>query len=355
MRQDAKGPQAPLENIPRFDRPLSWSVPVARLGRHVVRLHVTLLATIVVVMIRAAWNVGDNAFVFGPWLATLVLASMIVVVGLHEVATVLVSRRLGGDMPELVLQPLGGIDEGRLPPGWRAALLVGAVGPLLAATLAVASAIVVVVGTGFESGGSVLRLSGIYSPLVAASPWLEGVFVFGAVAAIVSMANLMPAPPFRGAVILESLLRPQVGAAAARRAVRRIGLGAIVVLAAVGIVTLELVPVLIAMLCGAAWQREWLRQRTMEEALATQEQQTFDLRHDAMFDQEEADAEADLQRRRQEAEALRLGRENRDLDAVLEKIAQEGIESLDARERRILSRATARRRSSREDDEPDTI
>ena len=355
MRRGSAGPYVPLGNVPRFDQPLSWSVPVARLGRHIVRLHVTLLATIVVVMIRAAWHVGDTAFMLGPWLAAVALASMLVVVFLHEVVTVLVSRRFGGDMPDLILQPLGGLDEGRLPPGWRPALLVAVAGPLLAAVLALLAAVIVVVGTGFEAGGSVLRFSGIYSPLVASSLWLEGVFVFGAVAAMVSLANLIPSPPFRGALILESMLRPQIGAAAARRAVRRIGLGSIILLAVVGVITLELVPVLVAMFCGAAWQREWVRLRTMEEVLAAKEPSTFDARHDAMLDQEEAEAEDDHRRRRRDAEELRVGRENRDLDEVLDKIAREGIDSLDAKERKILARATARRRSSQPEQDPDTI
>lgn len=355
MRDQGPGPQMRLGNVPRFDQPLSWSVPVVRLGRHVIRFHAVLLATVVVVMIRAAWHVGDAAFILGPWLAAVALGSMLVLVTVHEVATVLVSRRLGGDMPDVILQPLGGLDEGRLPPGWRASLLVGMAGPLTTATIAVLAAIVVVAGTGFDTGGSVLRLDGIYSPLVARSPWLEAVFVFGAVAALISLANLIPSPPFRGAVMLESMLRPQIGAAAARRTVRRIGLGAIVLLAVVGVIGLTLVPVLIAIFCGAAWQREWIRQRTLEEVLAAEEPEAFDVRHDAMLDQEEAAAEEDHRRRRLEAEALRVGRENRDLDDVLDKIAREGMEALDARERKILSRATARRRSTRRADGPDTI
>lgn len=319
------------------------------------RAHVTLLATVVVVMIRAAWHVGDSAFALGPWLAAIALLAMLIVVLVHELTTMLVSRRLGGDMPELVLQPLGGLDEGRLPPGWRASLLVGLAGPLSTALLALVAAAILVAATGFDAGGSVLRFSGIYSPIVATSPALESVFVFGAVAAVVSLANLIPAPPFRGAVILESMLRPQMGAGASRRAVRRLGVGAIVVLAVVGIVGLQLVPVLVAMLCGAAWQREWIRQRTMEEVLASEEPRTFDARHDAMLDQEDAQAEADLKRRRRDAEEMRVDRENRNLDQVLDKIAQEGISSLDARERRVLARATERRRAPRRDEDPDTI
>ena len=91
MRGGERARQSLRRNIPRFDQPLSWSVPIARGGRRVVRAHVTLLATVVVVMIRAAWHVGDSAFALGPWLAAIALLAMLIVVLVHELATMLVS------------------------------------------------------------------------------------------------------------------------------------------------------------------------------------------------------------------------------------------------------------------------
>lgn len=331
---------------PRFDEPLSWSVPVARLGDTVIRVHAILLATIIVVLIRAAWHAGDDAFPLGPRLAAILLGSMVVVVVLHEVVTLAAMRRLGGDLPEIVLQPLGGLDDGVSPPGWRRAATAAIVGPLSAATIALVAAIVVVAATGGAASPGGWGLSGIYSPAVASSGWLEAIYLLGAVATVVAFANLLPAPPFRGRLLVESFLRAHLGPTRARRASLRLGAATAVVLAVVGILGLWLPPVLVAVMCGAALLREHRRDAAVIEAFADDAAYSVaDLRADAAVEQDEADAEAALDRRRREDEAERLRRENEELDRVLDKIASEGIDALDRHERRILSRATRRRQS----------
>lgn len=334
---------------PRFDEPLSWSVPVARVGDTVIRVHAILLATIVVVLIRAAWHAGDDAFPLGPRLAAILLGSMTGVVLIHELATRWVTRRLGGDLPEIVLQPLGGLDDGVAPPGWRRAASAAIVGPLSAATIAVLAALVVVIATGGAAAPGGWSLSGIYSPAVAASGWLEAIYLLGAVATVVAAANLLPVPPFRGRLLVEAFLRSHLGPTRARRTSLRLGAATAVVLAVVGILGLWLPPVLVAGMCGAALLREHRRDAAILDAFADDEAfSVADLRADAAVDQDEADAEASLEQRRREDDDARRRRENAELDRVLDKIAVEGMEALDRHERRILSRATRRRRSADE-------
>lgn len=332
---------------PRLEEPLSWSVPVARLGDTTIRVHAFLLATIIVVLIRAAWHAGDDAFPLGPRLAAIMLGSMVGVVFLHELVTLWAMRRLGGDLPEIVLQPLGGLDDGVAPPGWRRTATAAIVGPLTAVTIAVAAAIVVVAVTGGAASPGGWSLAGIYSPAVAASGWLEAVYLLGAVASVIAFANLLPAPPFRGRLLLEALLRPQLGPTRARRATMRLGAATAIVLAVVGILGLWLPPVLVAVMCGAALLREHRRDTAVVEAFGGEDAITIaDLRTDAAVEQDEADAEASLERKRREDEADRRREENDELDRVLDKIATEGLEALDRQERRILDRATRRRRQS---------
>ena len=119
IERDLDGGLHPGGDPPRFDQPLSWSVPVLRIGSTILRVHASFLAVIVVVLVRAAWNTSQETFPLGPWLAGILLASLVTVVLLHELITLLVTRRLGGDLPEIVLQPLGGLDDGFPPRSWR--------------------------------------------------------------------------------------------------------------------------------------------------------------------------------------------------------------------------------------------
>ena len=86
-RNDPERVEESRRVLPRGQDPLTWSVPVARLGSVTVRLHAILLATILVVLVRAAWHTGDDAFFLGPRPAFILLGSMLVVVTIHELAT----------------------------------------------------------------------------------------------------------------------------------------------------------------------------------------------------------------------------------------------------------------------------
>ncbi len=334
---------------PRFDEPLSWSVPIARLGTTVLRAHALLLGTIIVVFVRAAWHSGEDAFPLGPRLAAIMLAAMVLVVTVHEIVTLLALRRFGGDLPEIVLQPLGGLDDGVPPPGWRRAAVAAMVGPLTAATIAALAAVVVAVGTRGGSGTTGWSLPGLHSPAIAGSPWLEATRLLGSVATVVAFANLLPAPPFRGRLLVESLLRPHLGPTRARRTTFRIGVATAIVVGVAGIVSLWLPVFLVAGLCGLALLREHRRDAAVIDAFADDGAMTIaDLRADAALEQDEADAAADLERRRREQMVQRIEAENAELDRVLDKIAEHGMEALDRQERRILDRATRRRREDRD-------
>jgi hypothetical protein len=262
------------------------------------------------------------------------------------VVTLLVTRRLGGDLPEIVLQPLGGLDDGVPPPGWRRAAIAAMVGPLTAATIAAVAAAVVAIGAG-RGGGTGWSLPGLHSPAVAGSPWLEATRLLGSVAIVVAFANLLPAPPFRGRLLVEALLRPHLGPTRARRATFRLGIATAVLVGVAGIVTLWLPVFLVAGLCGLTLLREHRRDTEVLEAFTDDGAYSIaDLRTDAALEQDEAEARSDLARRRREQDAERLAAENAELDRVLDKIAVQGIDALDRHERRVLDRATRRRRAS---------
>ena len=331
-------------NPPSFDQPLSWSVPLLRLGSTILRVHAFLLAVIVVVLVRAAWNANHESFALGPWLAGIFLASLLVVVTIHELVTLLVTRRLGGDLPEIVLQPLGGLEDGIPPRNWRRCVVMALAGPLSATCISVLALIILAI---FSNDSAVTHLwssSPLYAPQLASSAWLEATFVLGRVALVVAAANLLPVPPFRGRLLMQSMLRPQVGNRSATIITRRIGIVIAILLFVVGVLGRWLELVLVAAMCGAAIQRR-ARQDRISQAL-----DEAALVEDAMpalepFGQpSEYEDLVELTTDPQiEASRASSGEED-DLDRILRKISTSGIESLDADERRLLDQATRRRR-----------
>ena len=348
IERDLDGGLHPGGDPPRFDQPLSWSVPVLRIGSTILRVHASFLAVIVVVLVRAAWNTSQETFPLGPWLAGILLASLVTVVLLHELITLLVTRRLGGDLPEIVLQPLGGLDDGFPPRSWRRAVLVAMAGPMAVTGLSIVALVILSVVSEEAVPIRPWSRTGIYSPLLASSPWLEATFVFGQVALVVAAANLLPAPPFRGRLLLQSLLRPQVGNRSAVIITRRIGMAVVVMLFAIGVVTLSLPLVLVAAMCAAALQRRNRGDRVSEAvdhavAIPAPSEAPMSLDAPTTF-QTPTIGDTDLDETEEPRADIVTPPEELDLDKILKKISESGIESLDADERSILDKATRRRR-----------
>ena len=339
-------------SAPRFGDPLTWSVPVFRLGGTVVRAHAVLLGTVVTILFRAGWFAGDSSFLLGPLPASIFLASLCGCVFIHEYVTMLVARRLGGDMPEIVLQPLGGMETLALPDDWRSALLVAASGPLVTLVLAVAAMAGLLYGTTVTPSPDPFGFTGIYSPEVAGSAWLESLYLFGVAAILVSGANMLPAAPFRGGAILEAVFRPRVGNARARRYAHRVGVFATVGLGIVGVLSLNAAVVLIALLSAACLHHEHRRLEAVADAVGGGDPEVVDLRIDALLDQQSAEADAASIREEDERRIAAVDAAEAEMDLILAKINAQGLASLDASERAVLDAATRRRRDDVGPDDP---
>jgi hypothetical protein len=143
---------------------------------------------------------------------------------------------------------------------------------------------------------------------------------------------------------------------------RQLGVVTVVLLVVIGLLGLWLLPVLVGGMCGASIYRERRRAETEaavlkgaswpdERRLPSPTAETdpmLDLRTDALIDQEEAAAKEDLEdhetTRNERSARQAAAREEAELDRILEKIATEGLESLNRREQRLLAKATERRR-----------
>lgn len=331
-------------STPRFGDPLTWSVPVLRLGGTVFRAHAVLLGTVVTILFRAGWFAGDSSFLLGPLPAAVFLASLCGCVFIHECVTMLVARRLGGDMPEVVLQPLGGMETIAMPDDWRSALLIAVSGPLVTLFLAVGAMAGLLLETNVTPSPDPFGFTGIYSPEVATSAWLESLYLFGVAAILVSGANLLPTPPFRGTVMFEAVIQPRVGNARARRYAHRVGVTATVALGIVGILGLNVVLVLVALLSAACLHREHQRLEAAADAVGGGAPEVIDLRLDALLDQQSAEADAETSRRHEERRIAEVDAAEMKMDRILAKIKTDGLASLDETERAVLDAATQRRR-----------
>ncbi len=340
-----------LASAPRFGDPLTWSVPVFRLGGTVVRAHAVLLGTVVTILFRAGWFAGDSSFLLGPLPAAVFLASLCGCVFIHEYATMLTARRLGGDMPEMVLQPLGGMETIALPGDWRSPPLISASAPLVPLVLAVGAMAGILYSTNVAPSPDPFGFTGIYSPEIATSAWLESMYLFGVAAILVSGANLLPAPPFRGASMLEAVIRPRVGNARSRRYTHRVGVITTAFLAVVGILGLNVVLVLVALLSAACLHREHRRLEAVADAVGGGAPDVVDLRLDALLDQQSAEADAESIRRDDERRIAAVDASEAEMDRILAKINAEGLASLTPAEQAELDAATRRRRDESDADQ----
>lgn len=349
---DSLKPHEPRHHSPRFDDPVSWSVAVLRLGSITVRLHAVMLATILVLLLRSAWFQGESGGVLGPGFSLVMVVLFFWVPLMEEMVLLWSIRRLGGAASEVVLHPLGGLDVSVFPPGWRRHGLAAASGLVALALLAI------VVGAllGFTTGSfqeiappNPLSLEGLYSIHMMGSWWLSALFLLEWVCVLVLVANLVPAPPMRGWHVLHALLRSRLGWSRSHRLVLRIAVVSIVGLVVLGLLIREITPILVALLCTMCLREEYQRLRALHSTLGHELQEHSMLHADSLIEQEEAASSEAIRRvRRMREDTLRKEEEDA-LDRILLKISRQGRHSLDRGERRVLKRATRRRRSNQDD------
>ena len=114
---------------PVFDDPMSWSLPIMRVARISVRVHLFFLVFVVVLLTHAASVTSDGAVGVRPTL--LGLAGLFLVVLLHEFGHCIACRMVGGTANEILLWPLGGLASCDPPERPRAHFWTAVGGPLV--------------------------------------------------------------------------------------------------------------------------------------------------------------------------------------------------------------------------------
>lgn len=183
--------------------PRVWSVSLGRWWSVDVRLHMMFFIVAAFVLLLTSQFSGAS-----PWLAPTILLTLFVSVLLHEVAHVVVARRLGGYAEDIVLTPFGGHNSVRVPYEPHSELVALMAGILANATICFICGIML--------GLNGVKIWGLLQPTVSfLRPDDPGVMEITRVSLLQTifwvnwsliLVNLLPAYPFDAGQAMQSLM-----------------------------------------------------------------------------------------------------------------------------------------------------
>ncbi|MAY74597.1 MAG: hypothetical protein CMJ31_07810 [Phycisphaerae bacterium] len=317
------------------ENPLRWALPLYTLAGIAVRVHVFyivfLVAKVLFTLPQGAAGVGHVAAILAP---------MFVLVLLHEYGHCIACRKVGGEASEIIMWPLGGLAMCQPPHDWRSNLITTIGGPAVNAILLVPLGVAVWLTTGewrsavfnpFDPAMAFLGVSSSSSVMTWAMIVLVGAHIGNAY--LLAFNVLVPMYPMDGGRILHNLLWRSMGYHRATDVTALTGLVVAGVLGVVGIVTNQALLIAIAAFGGIiCWQERRnarFSQSGGQDAVIAESQRLA-----AEEQRERADA-----RKSREAEAKR----QEEIDRILAKISEQGMQSLTKKERRTLDEASSKR------------
>lgn len=325
------------------ENPLAWSIPLYTAWGIRVRIHLVFIIMIIAELIRSIPQSG-----MGPvWMAT-GMASLFVLVLLHEYGHCVACRWVGGEADQILMWPLGGLAYASPPHHWKAELITVLGGP----------AVNVLLWPVF--GAAVALLAGpsllLFNPFDPGQ-WLLDLTLAGTADRTVLMAlgwlyytnlvllafnMLVPMYPLDAGRTLYTLLWRRSDERSAMQTTITVGFVAAIALAVIAVVWSQTILLGVAIWGGLTC---WLEKRRLamiadDPALAGYD---FSRGYGGLpADEEPVSAAA---KHREEKRRQKEAEEQAELDRILAKISAQGKESLTGRERRTLHRATERRRN----------
>jgi hypothetical protein len=318
--------------------PWTWSAPLLALGRTPVRLHASFMALVLLQMIRVI-RPGPSGPL--PDAMALMLVSLVTLAWLALLADAMrewAARLSGGTSGPIVVWPAGGLSWRDAPGPWSTRLAVALAAPVTTVVLSSALGIAIMLRTGrwdlaLPNPWDMDGLDALKGDDLGATLWL---IQWTNVALLA--ASIVPAHPFAGGRALEAILEPWLGREGASRATLVIG---IVVGATVAIAGLA-GGSMIAILCGAVAIMSGMhggRLMRLKPGMLGLGLWTMVMSDAARAARDRSGAREAKQRMEDDAA----------LDAILQKVALSGIESLSRQELQVLERSTARRRAGKTD------
>ena len=324
------------------DNPLIFGFPIGTLWGARVRVSPFVLLVLFWLTGPLGWKVGLLAF-----------ASYIVTTLLHEYAHVFAARLTGGDADEVILWPLGGLALCRRAPTFQSEFLTPAAGPLL--DLAICALLLPWV---FPSGEFWRALHPLDFPRIDLDQGLVQALVLVTFALNwkLFLLNMLPMLPLDGASMWHAIARHRWEPMIARTAMLIVSTVTHVVLSCVALnidssmgigllfLSYMLLPITIL---------EWVRLHAANLIGVEMEESE----NDESFDEDEEGQprrtrtpgllerwKLERERKRQEREEQERIETEAQLDTLLEKVHQTGMDSLSESEKRFLKKASARYR-----------
>ncbi|MBL9149902.1 MAG: site-2 protease family protein [Phycisphaerae bacterium] len=343
---------------PRFDDPRTWSFRIARMARVDVRLHLLFILFVAVEILRSAFPASDDSSVRLSFLTTVgSMGVLFVIVLLHEFGHVFACRGTGGTADEILLWPLGGLASVDPPQRWGAHFITTAGGPLVNVAIILVTAPLLGIGTGEWMG---MAFPNPFSPSeiwrLMGKPVLFTLFLFNYISLVLLLFNLLPIFPLDGGRLLQAILWSRLGYARATRIATRVGIVGAVGLAILAVVSKNWLLLGVAIFGGLSCIETAKRLEYGEAMLAADDAASIDPMQRVYAESLEASrreteaAEAREAKERAKLAAAKADEEARrqhdeaEFNRILDKIHASGMQSLNASERRILERETARRR-----------
>lgn len=336
----------------------NWSLNLGQwFGVHV-RLHAFFLLFAVCCLYVSGHDVGPDSWGYSGWL---ILAILFLSVLAHEAGHCYAALKVGGTADQIVLGPLGGLVPPQ-PHEPQHELFIALAGPLVNLAIWLITLPILwwqdvnVLGLLNPLGPSELLNDSIWLITLKLTFWLNWLLV---------LVNLLPAFPMDGGRVLKAILWPAFGA---RTAVQVVARGAMITAAGMCVIAwfvrepgepTHLVPAWVALLLFAIFlffsaQQELAR---LEEHDPDDELFSYD------FSQGYTSLERTFERRhRRGPGALRLWLDERrrmrqvrqqlierdeesQVDAILARLHETGMDGLTAKERALLERVSARYRN----------
>ncbi len=280
------------------------------------------------------------------------MATLFVLVLLHEFGHCVACRAVGGEADEILMWPLGGLAYCRPPHRWQAALITTLGGPGVNVVL-----MPVLGGAIFAAGGHWTEV--VFNPFAPALVntygffdiewhwWLWSAYYMNLT--LLAFNMLVPMFPMDCGRMVQEILWWRIGYKRSMWISVRVGLGGAIVMAAYGLVTWHLLLVWIAIFGASTCYGELVRLRSVEDdpPWAFDTDKGYQA---AGFDDTPGAVTERARQKAEKAAAKRVEKERQataEVDRILDKIRVEALASLSAKEKSVLQRATEESRGKR--------
>lgn len=301
-----------------------------------VRIHATFFWFIAITLLAGAGQSGLYVMRY----RAISMGALFVIVLLHEFGHCFASRWVGGTPDDILMHPLGGLASANPPHRWGANLITVIGGPAVNVLICIVAAALI-----YFVGGFWPDLNP-FNPIPPRTLWATSVTVYAwwifYMSYYLFLFNMLPVYPFDGAQTFQSVLWWRIGYYRASMIAYNVGMGAAVLLAIVALAFGMLGMVIIAIFSGYYTYQLKMALRDMgPHGMAD------DLDYSSSLRMDDQPRRRKLSRRsikRAQKRAAQEQAEQAKIDAILDKVSAQGMQSLTWWEKRTLKKATERQR-----------